>query len=469
MTNQGPFSVQIPQNVSILNISNAPQAIVKSNSTFVEFVPGDKVKIVGGSGMDGLLDSSDIFEVMQSPILNILTVVKGTPLVVSTKTSHGFTGGDHVAFSGFTGNWSTLNNIPVLVAATPSSTALEIKYIEGDDINVTNFDSFSGQENATVTVATDSFVLNLDTSTTDHFIHSSAAPATATLDSSLFHLHDVDSSHFTPLSAYGGTIVSKGTVISDLEIVSEDEFVVTAIGHGLWPRDVVRFTGMETVIPSNETFRLKEVDTSVLVITNISMSNPAVVTAPGHGLLSADEISIHDCHGLTELNGGFFTVGTVLTTDTFTLRDFAGENVDSTVLSPYIAGGNIFFAGKKITVQDSKLNLPVYQNQTKPLGTVFAINQKQATLAGLGSVLNVPISVSASENNDWAFATFSDLKISVPYWRQGGPFALEFADTENLLRARTGVFWVWMSGTVNLTAVCHSRENGAVTSEGCSL
>lgn len=67
-------------------------------------------------------------------------------------------------------------------------------------------------------------------------------------------------------------------------------------------------------------------------ITDVTLSNPCVITSKDHGLLTGNQISIQEVLGTTELNGNQYTV-TFLTTNTFAL------DVDSTLFTTYISGG----------------------------------------------------------------------------------------------------------------------------------
>lgn len=69
------------------------------------------------------------------------------------------------------------------------------------------------------------------------------------------------------------------------------------------------------------------------VITNITQSNPAIVTAVAHGFVTGNLISINGVVGMTEVNGRSFII-TVLTNDTFELN---GE--DSAGHTPYVSDG----------------------------------------------------------------------------------------------------------------------------------
>lgn len=68
-------------------------------------------------------------------------------------------------------------------------------------------------------------------------------------------------------------------------------------------------------------------------ITNVTLSNPCVITSKDHGLLTGDQIAPQDIVGTVELNGNNYTV-TFLTTDTFSI------DTDSTGFTAYVRGGS---------------------------------------------------------------------------------------------------------------------------------
>lgn len=72
---------------------------------------------------------------------------------------------------------------------------------------------------------------------------------------------------------------------------------------------------------------------TVKTITGISQSNPAVVTAAGHGFVTGNLIAIAGVVGMTELNGRTFTI-TSLTANTFSL-----DGEDSSGHNAYVSGG----------------------------------------------------------------------------------------------------------------------------------
>ena len=81
-------------------------------------------------------------------------------------------------------------------------------------------------------------------------------------------------------------------------------------------------------------------------ITAISKANPAVVTYSGADNFTAgDHVYITGVVGMTEINDDklFYTVGTVDTaTNTFTIKDRDGVNVNSSSFTTYTSGGSIY-------------------------------------------------------------------------------------------------------------------------------
>lgn len=73
-------------------------------------------------------------------------------------------------------------------------------------------------------------------------------------------------------------------------------------------------------------------------ITGATNANPGVITVVAHGYATGEWIFISGVGGMTQLNGRYFTV-TVLTANTFTLRDLNGLVIDTTAFGVYTAGG----------------------------------------------------------------------------------------------------------------------------------
>lgn len=73
-------------------------------------------------------------------------------------------------------------------------------------------------------------------------------------------------------------------------------------------------------------------------ITAITKANPAKVTAASHGFNDGDKVRFDNIEGMTELNGNIYIVSNKTTND-FELKDFDGNNINSTSYSTYFANG----------------------------------------------------------------------------------------------------------------------------------
>lgn len=87
-------------------------------------------------------------------------------------------------------------------------------------------------------------------------------------------------------------------------------------------------------------------------ITSVSLTNPAVITAPVHGLTTGDRVDIFDIvwrttfdNSYTEIDPAHLNTGryiaTVLSADTFSITDEDGNAIDGTAFSTYIQGGEV--------------------------------------------------------------------------------------------------------------------------------
>lgn len=75
-------------------------------------------------------------------------------------------------------------------------------------------------------------------------------------------------------------------------------------------------------------------------ITGITQANPGVVTSAAHGLSNGDEIYLDGVVGMTKVNGRNYIVANS-TTDTFTLKNLFGEDIDTSAMSAYTSGGSV--------------------------------------------------------------------------------------------------------------------------------
>ena len=94
---------------------------------------------------------------------------------------------------------------------------------------------------------------------------------------------------------------------------------------------------------SNQIMRVFRNDLQVLNatdknITAITKANPGVLTSNSHGFSNGDEIFVDSIGGMTELNARNYRVANV-TTNTFSLQDLFGNNINTTSFTTYTSGG----------------------------------------------------------------------------------------------------------------------------------
>ena len=145
--------------------------------------------------------------------------------------------------------------------------------------------------------------------------------------------------------------------------------VVTSTGHTFSDGDSVRTVRIKGMIELNDTVHkifestantceLAEQDGTG--ITAVTKANPGVITIPGHGLTTADEVAVFDAGGMVELNGNGFTI-TVVDVDnisigvdttsftTYTLGGFVNLATDGTEFTEYAAGGEARLMSDSVT------------------------------------------------------------------------------------------------------------------------
>jgi hypothetical protein len=83
---------------------------------------------------------------------------------------------------------------------------------------------------------------------------------------------------------------------------------------------------------------LQVLDATDKVITGITQADPGVITSNSHGFSDGDEIFVDAIVGMTELNGRNYRVDNA-TTNTFTLTDLFGNDIDTTGFTAYGSAG----------------------------------------------------------------------------------------------------------------------------------
>jgi len=85
---------------------------------------------------------------------------------------------------------------------------------------------------------------------------------------------------------------------------------------------------------------LQVLEGSSQTITGATQADPGVITISGHGYSNGDEIYLDSVGGMTELNGRNYLIANV-TTNTFTLQDLFGNDIDTTGFTAYTSGGSV--------------------------------------------------------------------------------------------------------------------------------
>ena len=126
-------------------------------------------------------------------------------------------------------------------------------------------------------------------------------------------------------------------------------------------------------------------------ITAITQANPGVITSAAHGFSNGDEVFVDEIVGMTELNGRNYRVANV-TTDTFTLKDLFGNDIDTTGFTAYTSGGTateIYNIATPYAVGDLQ-TLRFVQSAD----TMFIVHPSYAIRT-----------LTRSADNNWTFAT----------------------------------------------------------------
>ena len=83
---------------------------------------------------------------------------------------------------------------------------------------------------------------------------------------------------------------------------------------------------------------LQVLNGSAKTITAITQADPGVLTSASHGFSDGDEVFVSGVGGMAELNGRNYLVANS-TTNTFTLQDLFGNDIDTTSFTAFTSGG----------------------------------------------------------------------------------------------------------------------------------
>ena len=83
---------------------------------------------------------------------------------------------------------------------------------------------------------------------------------------------------------------------------------------------------------------LQVLNSSAKTITAATKANPGVFTSSSHGFSDGDEVYVDSLGGMTEVNGRNYLIANS-TTNTFSLQDLFGNDIDTTNFTTYTSGG----------------------------------------------------------------------------------------------------------------------------------
>ena len=139
---------------------------------------------------------------------------------------------------------------------------------------------------------------------------------------------------------------------------------------------------------------------SAKTITAATKANPAVITSNSHGYSNGDEIYLTSVGGMTELNGRNYIVANA-STNTYSLKDLFGNNINSTNYTTYTSGGSTD---------------EIYEIAT-PYASADVFNLRFSQSADVMYFAHPSYAIrtlSRTDHNAWTFATPSITENSTP-------------------------------------------------------
>lgn len=184
-----------------------------------------------------------------------------------------------------------------------------------------------------------------------------------------------------------------------------------------------------------------------IAISAATNASPGVLTtAKAHNLAVGDPLQIAGMVGMTELNGQSYTVNTAPTATTLTLKDSAGNVVDTTVFGAYVSGGtvtpnvirgNLFETGCTI-----KLNWPavagaVRYNVYKLQGGIYGYIGRTTGTSIVDDNIAADLS-TVPPTYDAVFGSTGNYPGAVSYFEQRRAFAGTLNQPQNIWMTRSG-------------------------------
>ena len=221
-------------------------------------------------------------QVLTSSAKTITGATQANPVVVTTSGAHGFSNGDEVFIDSVVG--MTEINARNYLVQNVTSTTFEIRDLFNNNIDGTGFTAYSSAGTATE-------------------IYEITTPYA---EADLFDLRFAQSA-------------------DTMYIVhpNYDVRTLTRTDHNAWKFATIILEGSLA---------------SAQKITAITQANPGVITITGHNYSDGDAVKIESIVGMTELNDASYYVANA-TTNTFSLQNEAGEDIDTTSFTAYSSGG----------------------------------------------------------------------------------------------------------------------------------
>ncbi|MEO1203193.1 MAG: PASTA domain-containing protein, partial [Pseudomonadota bacterium] len=203
----------------------------------------------------------------------------------------------------------------------------------------------------------------------------------------------------------------------------------------------------------------QHVTLSLVGITGVANTNPAEVTAPGHGFATGQQIRIFGVTGMTEVNSpapvnGIADFHTLTSIDGNT---FSLDGVDATSFPAYSGGGHVapgVSTLETVSPPASDGDIAVADSVTRPGGYAvtfhtdgtfsYAANgddSRQSILVAVYDVSAATLSPAATSAANNAGPTLIDAPIPVQLWRQG--IAIDPLDFSALVGDREGDVLSW--------------------------
>lgn len=156
-------------------------------------------------------------------------------------------------------------------------------------------------------------------------------------------------------------------------------------------------------------------------ISNISNTNPAVVTSNAHGYSNGNEVFIFDVQGMTEINGRSYIVAGA-TANTFQLKDEFGNNINAVSFGAYTSGGTAHRVYEIATpyLEADLENVKYAQNAD----TMYLVHRAYA-----------PRKLTRTGDTSWTIATY--VRQNDPFTGTNWPGAITFTSDGRLMYGGT--------------------------------